>query len=130
MSAVKDTRWKAGQSGNKGGRPKGTPNKKTLDLQATCLRLGITPAEVMLRRMNTLWKRGTEEAKDQAVQIAAMVAPYIHPRLAAQQLVVHDERSIIDGKAQPALSSEAWEAEAAEQRPAAPAPKGGNGSTH
>ena len=119
--------WVKGQSGNPQGKAKGTLSKKTLDLQATCAKLGLTPMDVMLRRMGALWKRGTEESKDAAVQIAAMAAPYIHPRLAAQQLVVEHVPAVIDGKP---LSSEAWEAEAAKQHPTAPAPKGGNGSVH
>lgn len=117
--------WKAGQSGNPKGRVKGIPNKKALDLQAECVRLGITPANVMLRRMAALWKKGTDESKDKAVEIAAMVAPYIHPRLAAQQLVI-ENRAVIDGKASAPMSSGDWEKMAKEQT----TPPSGNGSVH
>jgi hypothetical protein len=57
-------------------------------VQAIAEELGITPAEVMLRRMAELWERGTDQARDRAVQIAAMAAPYVHPRLAHQRLEV------------------------------------------
>ena len=64
----------------RGGRKKGTPNKKTAELQARVAAEGITPLEVMVGAMRALW------AKNEAVAAAAIAkdaAPYLHPRLAS-----------------------------------------------
>jgi hypothetical protein len=101
-------RFQPGQSGNPAGKPKGAVSKQRRAVQAIAEELGITPAEVMLRRMAELWERGTDEARDRAVQIAAMAAPYVHPRLAHQRLEV-EEREVAVIRPEP-LSMEEWNA--------------------
>ena len=106
-------RFKPGQSGNPKGKPKGAISRQRRAVQAIAEELGITPAEVMLRRMVELWERGTDEARDKAVEVAAMVAPYVHPRLAAQQLHVQQhEPAVILGEP---MSVEEWQAMVAQQ---------------
>jgi hypothetical protein len=102
-----------GQSGNPKGKPKGAISKKRREVQDIAHRLAITPAELMLRRMVELWERGTDEAKDKAVEVAAMVAPYVHPRLAAQQLNVQQEPAVISGEP---MTVEEWQEMVAGQR--------------
>ena len=76
------------------GRKKGTPNKSTKKRKAVAekaLSEGITPLEVMLGAMRSLWNlaRATKEAAErvtleaQASAIAKDAAPFVHPRLAA-----------------------------------------------
>jgi hypothetical protein len=62
------------------GRPKGSKNKKTRELLETTKASGITPLEVMLYNMRQHFKA---KRYDEASSIAAMAAPYVHPKLAA-----------------------------------------------
>jgi CO/xanthine dehydrogenase Mo-binding subunit len=98
--------FQPGQSGNPMGKPKGAISKQRRAVQTIAEELGITPAEVMLRRMAELWERGTEDARDRAVQIAAIAAPYVHPRLAHERLEV-EQREIAVISPEP-LSVEEW----------------------
>jgi hypothetical protein len=67
-----------------GGRQKGTPNKKTRELQERTAAEGITPLEVMLKSMRAAWARNTPKSRMEACALAKDAAPYIHPRLVAQ----------------------------------------------
>lgn len=90
-----------------GGRKKGTPNKRTLELQAlACSQMvsteggtTIAPLDVMLETMQMLWQKAQEyDAKDpdgfdsrigwmaKACQIAEKCAPYKHPRLTSTEV--------------------------------------------
>ncbi len=63
----------------RGGRPKGGLNKRTLELLSVGKDDdGISPKEVMLRAMRHWWAQGNFI---EAVECAAKVAPYEHPRL-------------------------------------------------
>jgi hypothetical protein len=62
------------------GRPKGSKNKKTRALLEMTKASGITPLEVMLYNMRRHFKL---KQYDEASNIAAMAAPYVHPKLAA-----------------------------------------------
>jgi hypothetical protein len=75
----------------RGGRQKGTPNKRTLELLGSDEGLGegvsfqdgdetISPKAVMLRAMRAYWRAGRIA---EAVECAARVAPFEHPRLSA-----------------------------------------------
>lgn len=67
----------------RGGRQKGTPNKRTVAKRALTERLkrkGITPLEYMLKVMRD---RNAEGARRDDMAKAA--APYMHPRLNAIQ---------------------------------------------
>lgn len=77
----------------RGGRQKGTPNKKTVmrtEIAQEALEGGVTPLEVMLTAMRTLWgtaiKDGVlvdQKAAETACAIAKDAAPFVHPRLSA-----------------------------------------------
>jgi hypothetical protein len=81
----------------RGGRQKGTPNKRTrmrlaqaAALEAAARAEGITPIELMINSMRMLWRQAhagpgdpNRELVAQACGIARDVAPYLHPRLAA-----------------------------------------------
>jgi hypothetical protein len=62
------------------GRPKGSKNKKTRALLEIARGSGITPLEVMIYNMRRHFEA---ERYDEATDIAAMAAPYVHPKLAA-----------------------------------------------
>lgn len=78
-----------------GGRTKGTRNKATLAHIAhanEAAKDGISPLEVMLKTMRLLWAEAiavdqagketvNEEKAIQAVEIAKVAAPFVHPRL-------------------------------------------------
>lgn len=65
----------------RGGRRKGTPNKRTVELFGALERSElITPKQVMLQAMRLYWNEGKIT---EAVECAAKVAPYEHPRLTA-----------------------------------------------
>ena len=60
------------------GRKKGSPNKKTAELQAYVAATGQTPLEYMLERMR-------DEANDPKERLNAAIsaAPYVHARLSS-----------------------------------------------
>jgi hypothetical protein len=71
--------------GRKGGRPKGSLNKRTLQQHAlarkaarTAERSGLMPIDVLLHTM-----RGTQKFSDRQVEAAIAAAPYLHPKLSA-----------------------------------------------
>jgi hypothetical protein len=82
--------WVKGQSGNPKGRPKGSKNKCTRALQAKAIEAGVLPIDVMLgamahfrRRARRVKEPERSELLSRAADIAAKVAPYIHPRLSS-----------------------------------------------
>jgi hypothetical protein len=62
------------------GRPKGATGKKTKEIISAIEAAGIMPRDVMLHVMREHFNKGEYDA---AVEVAAKVAPYVHPRLAA-----------------------------------------------
>ena len=72
----------------RGGRKKGTPNKKTSVQVAAVQATGVTPLEYMLDVMRQPIPKGasiseTIAISDQRFEAAKAAAPYVHPRLAA-----------------------------------------------
>jgi hypothetical protein len=59
-----------------GGRKKGTPNKKTKELQYRIETSGLTPLDYLLRVM-----RDPEAGEHERLDAAKSAAPYVHPRL-------------------------------------------------
>lgn len=65
--------------GNAGkGRPKGSPNKKTAELQAAVAAAGETPLDFLLRIMRD---DNAEEAR--RIDCAKAAAMYVHPKLSS-----------------------------------------------
>lgn len=62
----------------RGGRQKGTRNKKTQELLESVKEEGLTPMEFLLKVM-----RDEDEEMDRRMDAAKHVAPYVHPRLAS-----------------------------------------------
>lgn len=90
------------------GRPKGATNKKTQALVAEAMALGISPVEVLLLTMRRLWDiantndpvvlqtlqqagRTKHSVALEACDIATKAAPYVHPKLVAQQVTFSGE---------------------------------------
>jgi hypothetical protein len=72
----------------RGGRQKGTPNKKNAATIAAIAKAGVTPLEYMLDVMRKpLPKDASAEVKASIVSMqfeaAKAAAPYVHPRLSA-----------------------------------------------
>jgi hypothetical protein len=61
-----------------GGRVKGTPNKRTRQLQEAIEASGVTPLQYMLRIM-----RDENAPTAERMHAATAAAPYVHARLAA-----------------------------------------------
>ncbi len=74
----------------RGGRQKGSGNKKTREIAEKAAESGITPLEVMIEAMRFHHRRA-QKANDEkkgehlkeAATMAEKAAPYMHPRLAA-----------------------------------------------
>ena len=73
----------------RGGRQKGTPNKKTQELQTEIRATGETPLEYMLRVM-----RDQTLDHPRRDDMAAKAAPYVHARLAATEVTGKDGQPI------------------------------------
>lgn len=67
---------------------------------------GLTPLEVMLRAMR---EHATAERWDDAAKIAALAAPYIHPRISAVDLKSESETVIYQISDEP-MSTAEWAA--------------------
>lgn len=61
------------------GRKPGTATEKTRDIANRAAAEGITPLEVMVQTMRSLWDAGDKLG---ACAVAKDCAPYMHPRLA------------------------------------------------
>jgi hypothetical protein len=71
----------------RGGRKKGTPNKKTAKTIAAVVAAGITPLDYMLEQMRKPIPKDAEPAVKVAMiglrfEAAKAAAPYVHPKLA------------------------------------------------
>lgn len=78
------------------GRKKGQKTKATVYRQEMLARAaadGVSPLEVMLTAMRKAWDEGRV---NDAVQNAVHAAPYVHPRLAATDLKMDDQRTVRD----------------------------------
>jgi hypothetical protein len=73
-----------------GGRQKGSPNKRTADLQAAVEASGETPVDYMLRVM-----RDKTVDHDRRDDMAKAVAPYIHAKLAALQVAGDPDNPLV-----------------------------------
>ena len=80
-----------------GGRQKGTPNKKTAALQRQIAETGLTPLEVMVKRMRWHSKEAdlavkrkdyadAERHMKEAEEAASRAAPYLHAKLSAVEM--------------------------------------------
>jgi hypothetical protein len=80
-----------------GGRPKGSRNKRTLELVQRAEAKGISPLDLMLQVMHDLWQEGDRLA---AFACAEKIAPYLHPRLAAVEQKVEAEvrQTVVNGE--------------------------------
>lgn len=65
---------------NRGGRPRGSPNKATLKRQAEIAASGLTPLDYMIAVMRD--PNADEKRRD---EMARAAAPYVHPKLATVQ---------------------------------------------
>jgi hypothetical protein len=63
------------------GRPKGVPNKKTIEVQTAVAEAGVTPLEYMLQIMRN-------ELEDPRARLNAAVsaAPYVHAKLSSVEM--------------------------------------------
>ena len=75
---------------NSGGRREGAgrkPASTTRRTRALADQLaadgGVLPLTVLVERMRALWASKSDDDKREAVQVAGMAAPFLHPRLAA-----------------------------------------------
>jgi hypothetical protein len=67
----------------RGGRTKGTPNKRSAEQREKLAAGGLLPLDVMLFVMRNAYQLGDYET---ALDSASKAAPYVHPRLAATQV--------------------------------------------
>jgi hypothetical protein len=83
------------------GRPKGSRNKRTLELQQRVAQSGLTPLDYMLSIVR-------DEKREDAIRLEAAksAAPYVHPRLNSIELKADVEvRRVV--KREP-LSADEW----------------------
>jgi hypothetical protein len=64
-----------------GGRQKGTPNRRTAELQREVAKTGLTPLNYMLKVM-----RDDDAETDVRLDAAKSAAPYVHPKLASVEV--------------------------------------------
>lgn len=62
------------------GRPQGAASARTRAIADTAAARGLSPLEIMLEAMRSHYAEGEFDA---AVKVAALAAPYMHPRLGA-----------------------------------------------
>jgi hypothetical protein len=90
------------------GRPKGKLSAKTEEMQARIAAEGITPLEVMLTTMRKAWDKGDETI---AMSAAKDAAPYVHPRLIAQDNKADLSQHYMARAPLPAPNDETWQAQ-------------------
>ena len=65
----------------RGGRAKGTPNRRTQQQLCAIAECGITPLEYLVNVM-----RDESESRQVRIDAAAKAAPYVHPRLSTTDM--------------------------------------------
>lgn len=88
----------------RGGRIKGTPNRKTAEQAALIAETGATPLEYLV----SVFRNG-EVAMAQRVEAAKAAAPYVHPRLSAVDMTVDGAIGTYDISDAP-MTADEWEA--------------------
>jgi hypothetical protein len=81
------------------GRPKGGKNRKTIERMKIAEQAaagGITPLELMLQLMRSLWDEGTRASRTAAAKLATEAAPFVHPRLTAIDQHINVERFVFE----------------------------------
>jgi hypothetical protein len=82
-----------GQGGSRpgAGRPKGSANKRTREIQARIEASGLSPLDYMLGVMS-------DQSADPAMRLdaAKAAAPYVHARLSATEITTSDPRDNAD----------------------------------
>lgn len=85
MNEIKSNNIGRGGARKGAGRPKGTPNRKTVQLQNDIEQSGLTPLEFMLQVM-----RDPEQDQGRRLHAANMAAPYCHAKLSSVELTGKD----------------------------------------
>jgi hypothetical protein len=75
----------------RGGRRKGTPNKRTVERYAEIAASGEMPLAYMLRVM-----RDETSDRERRDEMAKAAAPYVHPRLASIESKSTEKRDALD----------------------------------
>lgn len=88
------------------GRPAGAATKRTRAVADQAASEGLTPLDVMLRTMRD---HAAADRWDEASKVAALAAPFVHPRLAAVDLSAESRVVIKDITDEP-LSHDEWAA--------------------
>ncbi len=85
------------------GRPVGAATKRTRAVADQAAAEGLTPLDVMLRTMRD---HAAADRWDEASKVAAMAAPFVHPRLAAVDLSAESRVVIKDISSEPMMDDE------------------------
>ena len=88
------------------GRPAGAATQRTRAIADQAAAEGLTPLDVMLRAMRD---HASADRWDEAAKVAAMAAPYIHPRLAAIDMKSEADLTVYAVSDTP-MSTEEWAA--------------------
>jgi hypothetical protein len=75
----------------RGGRQKGTPNKKTRKFMESVAASGLVPLEYMLKIM-----RDEMQPQEVRMERAKAAAPFVHPRLAAVKVAGDKDAPLFD----------------------------------
>jgi hypothetical protein len=90
MAGTKDpsniSRFQPGQSGNPNGRPKGAPNKVTMEIRTAYQNL----VEMNLENMTTWLNQIAANDPHKAMETMLKLSEFIIPKLARQELVGND----------------------------------------
>lgn len=88
------------------GRPAGAATKRTRAIADQAAAGGLTPLDVMLKAMRD---HAAADRWDDAAKVAAMAAPFVHPRLAAVDLKSEGALTVRDISSEP-LTTDEWAA--------------------
>lgn len=81
------------------GRKPGAATRRTREIAEKAASAGVMPVDVQLATMRAIWSQATSQGKvvdlklaRDACDVAAQVAPYVHPRLAAVETRTDNSR--------------------------------------
>ena len=85
--------WRPGAGRKRGGKNQRTVERMKVTEAAAAG--GITPLELMLQLMRSLWEEGTRASRTAAAKLATDAAPFVHPRLTAQTITGQDGEALV-----------------------------------